>query len=244
MSNQLQPIGAFARAPSRDSTDVTLPSGRTITILETTGHEEKIFKFGGKKNIPALINQFFTGICRNLDKKEGLIEISQFENMLVGDRTAILFYSRVLTHGPLMEYNLECPHCEEKSTHEINIQEIIDSIKPYPLEDSRQSSVKLSAGEIFFELPTGNTEKKLADIQDPDVNVRLSSIRIWEKTDKGDMPVRLDNLRAKDIVLLRKAVTQTECFIDSIVKIECPSCGKKAQTTLVGDPAFLFPNMM
>jgi hypothetical protein len=242
--SQNEPLGAFGRTPTRDSLEVNLPSGRKITILETTGQEEKLFRFNGKKNLADLVNKFYAGICRNLDGKEGQTTPIQFEEMLIGDRTAILFYSRIVSHGSLMNYTLDCPHCESKSEHEIDIQEIMDKIKPYPLGEAREASAVLSQGTVYFELPTGVTEKKANEKDDIDVNAQLQLVNIWEKTANGRMPIRLENLRAKDIALLRKALRDNQCSIDSIVKVICTSCEKISRINLAGDAAFLFPNMM
>lgn len=242
--NQNQTVGAFARAPSREEKEVTLPSGRKVTILETTGHEEKIFRFGGgKKNVPALINKYYAAVCRNLDGAEGPAQVSQFESMLCGDRVMILLQSRMLTHGQIMEYNLDCPSCQERSTHEIDLQKIVEETKPYPKGNEREHCITFPEGTLWFELSTGLTEKKLADEKDPDVNAQLELTRIWEKTSHGDVPVRLENLKSKQISVLRKAIKELECEIEATVITTCPSCSQKTPTNLVGDPSFLFPNM-
>jgi hypothetical protein len=101
-------IGAFSSPFDREKREFTLPSGRRVTVLETTGREERIIS--QLKNVDRYdkINEYLSGVTENLDGKPGSQDPSVFEAMLTGDRTYILMCSRVLTHGPVMTYQLKC----------------------------------------------------------------------------------------------------------------------------------------
>lgn len=237
-------LGAFAAPFERDRKEVTLPSGRRVTVLETTGREEKILSQLGNVDRYDKINEYLAGVTEGLDGKEGRAEPSAFEPMLTGDRTYILMCARVLTHGPVLTHTLECESvsCGQSSEHEISIQDMIDQVQPYPDGDRREFSVKLDAGVLYFDMPTGKTERKIAHLPDPDLNSKYRCINLWEIVEgRGKLPVEFDNLKSKHINALRKELKSHECRIDTVVTVECPYCHLKSTFDSVGVRGFLFP---
>lgn len=235
----------FSTLPEREKKRVTLPSGRKITILETTGREEKILTRGQDRNkIPELIGEYLAGISEDLDDTTGKIDKSKFEEMLVGDRIYMLIQARVLSHGPTVTHKHKCSGCDYESEHEIDLQKILDEIKPYPNGNDREFSVEIEKNAIlWFELPNGKTEAKIARNKEVEINSKLRSLRLWTKTPSGNFPVPFDDLRSRHISLLRQAVRENECYIDTIAEIECTSCGRIEKADIVGMNDFLFPNL-
>ena len=49
-------------------------------------------------------------------------------DLLVGDRTFLLYYIRGLTYGNLYKFAITCPHCEAQSTHTYDMNELYQSV--------------------------------------------------------------------------------------------------------------------
>lgn len=239
-------LGAFSRAQEREKKEVVLPSGRRAVVMETTGREEKIISKVGENvsKMPVILNDYLAGVTESIDGVSGRPVQADFETMLAGDRLAILIHARILSHGDMMDYRLTCGRCGEVSQHTLNLAPIIDGIKPYPHQDKREFSLKVGPGEIFFELPDGRVEEKLLAIKKREVNSKLACMKLWEVTPQGaKLPVLIDELKSKYIVVLRKQVKDLECEIDTVVQMDCPGCGHTHTFDLVGDLNFLFPGL-
>ncbi len=241
--NQEKPIGFFSSAPKRAELQITLPSGRQVTILETTGQQEAIFRAITKDKPAAVVSRFLAQVTQDLDGQEGVPPENKFDEMLQWDRSTILLQVRTLSHGPIVNYKINCTKCHKKSEHEVDLQPILDSIKPYPNGDQRTFKIELDGGVLCFELPTGDTEKKLSDMPDADINKRLYALRMWEETPKGNLPVSVDNLRSKHIAALRKKLKELEAEIDAVATLVCQGCGATYSVGIVENPDFLFPNL-
>jgi len=194
------------------------------------------------KTAHAVVNRLLIDSIKDLDGAAGTVSETQVDDLLQGDRLAIILYLRVLTHGPIITYKLDCPSCKQKSEHEIDIQPVLDSIVPYPNWNAREFSIDLSGSAVFFNLPTGVTEKKISESSLRDVNARLAAMDIWEKHGEGKMMLQIDTMRSRDIATLRKSVRDLECEIDSTVQVNC-ECGETFARGILENHDFLFPNL-
>lgn len=164
--------------------------------------------------------------------------------MLTGDRTAILLHVRKITHGATVDYTHVCQFCASKSEHQIDIDDSLESMKPYPHGDQREFEVKVGPGVLHFELSTGETESRIAREDTPDINTKLSCMRLWEQAETGRLPVHVEQLKSKWIAAIRKAVKDAECVLDTMVEVLCPKCSTVARIDMVGNLDFLFPNSL
>lgn len=244
MSNQNKSLGAFSGSHERSNREVILPSGRKITVLETTGKEEQILsKLKDRK--PGILEEYLCSVTEKLDGAKGNPTSQQMLDMLSGDRTMILMYVRLLTHGEIVTYKLSCKDCNAKSEHEINIEQIIHESKPYPFREQKEFFLDLPEGKIYYELSTGETEKKIAGFKDPDINTKLACTRIWEVLEDGTkMPIKIENLKSKYISTLRKEMKEKENVLDTVTTLRCPTCKSDTIVDAVVNADFLFPNSM
>lgn len=244
MTNKV--VGVFGQNHPREKKEITLPSGRKVTVLEMTGREEMLLKIRTGKVYDAL-NAFFGALTEGLDGKEGHPDAKQLDEMLVQDRNLILLEIRRLTHGDVVERKGKCgqPTCGADMEHEIDLKDVVATLKPYPHGDQREFSVKTAAGEIFYELPTGNSERSLeSDNGELNINSHLSKLRLWEVTPSGNMPVRVEDLKSKYIVALRKSVRDNSAVLDTTVTLTCPRCHGENTVNVLGDRDFLFPALV
>lgn len=233
--------GLFGALPERERKEIVLPSGRKVTILETTGKQESLLQIG-KREVQARLNEFFAGVTENLDGKPGPTAPKAFEQMLQEDRSYILLQTRILSHGSIIEYHHACPQCKAQDVYEIDLEEVVAKTKPYPEGDKREFSVKFKEGEIWFELPTGATQAKIEALDQIDINSKLNCMRLWEATDAGKFPVSLENLKSRHIAELRKAVRAKEANLDEIALIQCRKCNTGARVNVIANLDFLFPH--
>ena len=238
-------VGFFSGLPNREKSRITLPSGRKITVLETTGREEKILsRMRDRSKVAETILEYLVSVTEDLDDQKGKISPVQFEEMLVGDRIFILLHARVLTHGSMVRHKHPCPECGSQSEHEIDTQPVIDAMKPYPGGDQREFSLDLGGGVLHYELPNGRHEAKIAKQKDLDINSKLRFLRMWEVTSQGNFPVSLDSLKSKQIAALRQDLRSHECLIDTLVELTCPQCDRVSTVDIVGMSDFLFPSLV
>jgi hypothetical protein len=156
--------GINTTAPASDTVD--LPGGylfsdgtvaTTATVRELNGLDEE-----------AIAKASTTDKAMNVILERGLVSIGEvplnkvnLDDMLVGDRDAILFGIRQATFGDTYDLSADCISCGETN-------EIIYSIEDHmtmvtldnPIED-RVFTVNVKAGEVTLTLPNGLTNKKM-----------------------------------------------------------------------------------
>lgn len=236
-------LGKFSTLPDRLEKAVTLPSGRQAVVLEMTGKEEALFRDLSTKKVADVTTKFLCSVTKSLDGNSEPVTREAIESMLVGDRTAILLHVRDVTHGPLVNFHIDCTNCHKSSEHEFSIEPVLAGIEPYPHGAELVHSIDVDGAKLFFELPTGKTERKISEFKTVDVNSKIAAMRIWEETPDGTLPVHLESLRSRHLAALRKAVKDLECRIDKTVSLVCPHCGEKFALGLTENPDFLFPGL-
>lgn len=250
----IESVGLFAGSFKREEETITLPSGRSAVVLETTGKEEALLRTSSARKDPeSAMSAFLASCVKNLDGSDKQPTAKDLTDMLSGDRTYLLLAIRKLTHGEIVEYKLTCPECNSRSEHELHIDDIFKTLVPYPNGDNRDFFAEVGPietengsvmGKIWYSLPTGKTEKQIAKVTDRDINIKLRCMSLWEETEKGSFPIDFDNLRSKWIVQLRKSIAANECKLDTTLEVECTQCRARAMTDLTQSFDFLFPAAM
>ena len=149
---------------------VSLPGGfitpmgviKTAEVRELNGlDEEAIAKSGSTAK--ALLTILNRGLEKIGDKKPTK---EDFDEMLSGDRDAILLGIRKITFGNESEFNQYCSVCEKPQLFNIDLTE---DVKVTELEDAvndRRWKVKIKAGIAVVALPNGITQKKIMENAD------------------------------------------------------------------------------
>lgn len=156
-------------APS--DSEVKLPGGliepngdviKTAEVRELTGADEESIARAGS-----------TAKAFNVLLQRGLLKLgsrevtkTDLDNLLSGDRDAILIGIRRATFGRELELQVRCPQCSSEHA------EVIDLINDVPVKDlddpiyDRTWDIKTSKGDVKVSLPTGVVQKKLMDNAD------------------------------------------------------------------------------
>lgn len=153
------------RAPS--GPEVSLPGGLiennelvgTVEVKELNGVDEE-----------AIAKASTTGKALNVLLQRGLLKVGSrdarkedLDNLLSGDRDAILIGIRRITFGETMDLDVQCGNCGVEQKAEINL---IDDVPVKKLDDpiaDRTWQIETKKGYVTVSLPTGITQKKLLE---------------------------------------------------------------------------------
>jgi hypothetical protein len=157
-----------SRAPSETSVD--LPGGyiknstviKTAEVRELNGaDEEAIAKAGSRaKALHVLLQRGLVKLGADEVTKEDL------DNLLSGDRDAILLGTRKVTFGEEMPLNVRCFTCNEDQEVVLNLTEDVPVVKLEDPIEGRAWFVNTKNGQVGVALPTGLVQKKLMDNAD------------------------------------------------------------------------------
>ena len=154
------------RVPSES--EVSLPGGyvtanneviKTAEVRELNGMDEELIAKAGS-----------AAKAFNVLLQRGLVKIGQddvnkdsIDNLLSGDRDAILIAIRRATFGDTIELNVNCPECKTPQSLSVHLEFDVPVKKlENPLED-RTFIVETKQGPVGVALPTGLVQRRLVD---------------------------------------------------------------------------------
>jgi len=164
-------------APS--NSDVILPGGfiakdgsliKNASVRELNGLDEEAVSKSGTpgKALSAMLQRGVVSIGTNPAEKDDL------DQLLSGDRDALLIGIRRVTFGDDVEFEVTCPHC--RTDLDISVS-LIDDIPirtlDDPINDRTFTYMSKKNGAIVVGLPTGAVQKKLIENSDktgPELN--------------------------------------------------------------------------
>ena len=180
------------------------------------------------------------------------------DEMLTGDRNAIMTAIRILGYGHDYRVEVECPVCSERSKQAFNLTEL-------PIKRLKISPVAEGANLFDFELPvtqkkvrfkflTGADEAELAVMQERKkkmgqrsenlVTQRLNfSIQSIDGiTDKTKISMFCRNMPARDSLELRRHIDNNEPGVEMKSWMDCPSCLEHSEVRLPLGASFFWPD--
>lgn len=182
------------------------------------------------------------------------------DDMLVGDRNAILIAIRASGYGVSYESKIECPECEASYEHEFNLGSFEtkelkqDPVKPG--ENLFSFKLPLSGKEVLFKLLTGAEEKELSLIQERikkakgvgsvenNITLRLihQIVSLDGVTDRKEIRNIVENcMLAGDSLALRKHIEKVSPGLDMTKFVTCPQCGEESEVEMAVGPEFFWP---
>lgn len=165
---------AIIKTQAPSDSEVKLPGGfisktgeviRTAEVKELNGLDEEAISKAG-----SAAKAFNVLLQRGLVKL-GSEEVTKdhIDNLLSGDRDAILIGIRRVTFGDTLTLNVQCASCTSPQTLEIDL---LEDVPTRTLEDpitERTFKVMTKQGPAVVALPTGVVQKKLVDNTDKTV---------------------------------------------------------------------------
>ncbi len=179
-------------------------------------------------------------------------------DMLAGDRNALMVAIRITGYGPEYTPVVQCPSCEQKTEYPIDLSNL--DIKPLELEPVSPGQnrfsflLPVSKKNVVFRFLTGKDEEEIANIietkkkkglaVDSVITTRLISciVSINGNEDRGAIAKQITYLPARDSLTLRKYMELHEPGIDMRCQFECPNCGHTEEVAVPMGPSFFWPN--
>ena len=213
------------------STEVLI---REVEVRELTGNdEEALSKIKNEgRQLAAILERATVRIGEEKATPRLLDEL------LVGDRDAILLGIRRATFGDDLELAVTCPHCQERQDIVLNLTQDVP-VKKHEDADERFLRVEGKRGSVLVELPTGRTQKKLLSASDSGKTVaELNTILLT------DCVTEIENeLIPGEHAVKRMSLGDRATVIDAIVKAApgpqlnevsrtCVACSKEIELPL------------
>lgn len=230
--------------------DNPLSSGK-IEIKYMTAREEDILT---SKN---LIQK---GVVIDTLLKSLIVSKINYNDLLIGDKNAVLIASRILAYGKDYEVQITCPHCSEKFQYNVDLSTFENkNIDTSGFEKgSRLFSYQLPHSKIILELrlATHSDEqsieseiKSLKKISnktgiDNEITTRLRTLIVSVNGDGSRESVNKfvnNDLLSKDSFELRKFLRNSTPDIDMSVDAECSSCGQTSNLQVPLTVDFFWP---
>lgn len=178
--------------------------------------------------------------------------------MISGDRNALMIAIRVSGYGREYQPVFNCPACEVQNELQIDLAAL--GIKPLALKPAAEHQnlfhfqLPVTKKNVGFRFLTGEEEEKILQtlevkkkkgIQNENlVTTRLLSsiVEIDGVTDRGKISKFIQFMPARDSLALRKYIDEHEPGVDMTVEFMCQSCDHVADITLPMGPSFFWPN--
>jgi hypothetical protein len=225
---------------------IGLQPNQSVHVRAMTIAEEKVL------STPRLVRS-----GQALDKifESCLMENVDSNNLLVVDRTFLLFYIRGISYGPSYEVSIKCPSCQESFEDEINLDSLQVSHADDNFDDDICAELPHSGLKIWYRLPRGSDEKNLSRhrqhmikglgnqmLDDTIVkrNIMLTN-RIEHFKDRTEIEQIINNLSVLDSNFLRDKISDPPFGVDTSVNITCPLCYHEWEMEVPIDVNFFFP---
>lgn len=230
--------------------DGELYGKETIDIRPMTAKEEDILTSRAYIKNGTVLTKLLESCIINKNIKS--------DDLISGDRNALLVSLRITGYGSDYDVEVECPECSTKSKQSFDLSQ---------LEIKRLSVDPVSFGENLFEvqLPmtkksvkvkflTGHDEremmitserkKKSGFKNETMITDRLvrSIVSVEGITDKNKITFFVKNLPARDSLALRRFLDKNEPGIIMKSWMNCPSCHEESEVGLPMGASFFWPD--
>jgi hypothetical protein len=181
------------------------------------------------------------------------------EDLLTGDRNAILINLRITGYGDEYETKTNCPSCGHTNKREILLSSLSSKEVPFKPDSDGMFTVQLPKckANIRFRLLTGRDEqrlRKVAELGKKTIgkNVKVETI-LTEKyllqimdvngnTDKTYIKKFISVMPIADSLFFREYLSQVEPGIDLNHDFECENCGKNYEQEVPITAKLFWPN--
>jgi hypothetical protein len=201
---------------------------KTAEVRELTGKDEEYI--GKAPTLAKAFNGLLERAVISLGDEPVTSDI--VDQLLVGDRDALLLGIYKVTFGNVVELRGYCARCTEYQDVEINVDEDIKVITLKNPIDDRNFTIKGKKNNYLVALPTGTTQKTLLNNADKTVP-ELTTLLLEQTVLEIDGNPVISKLQAQNIGLADRRKIGEELakrapgpkFDD--VEVDCPNCEGK-----------------
>ena len=247
----------FVELPSRGkfySTDHPLHGKEVIEMRYMTAKDEDIL------TSPALLKN---GVAIDRLIENLIIDKNvTANNLLLGDKNAVILAARISGYGEQYEVNVRCPSCNATIEHSFDLSQIPHN---HGIQPNDNDNVSLTTEGTFlvtlpktqfnaeFRLLNGGDEtyleqaaNKLKKLKLPEASATTLLKQLVISVNGGAVPSEIsnfiDNMPAQDARYLRACVVTVTPNIDMTQDVECSSCGTTTEMAVPFTSEFFWPN--
>ena len=181
------------------------------------------------------------------------------DEMLIGDRNAILVGIRVTGYGADYAVNVTCPACGQDFVNHFSLAGLkLKNLTVKPVQPNTnlfEFTLPSSGQVVHFKLLNGQDEtevakimeskKKLGNPVEAGVTTRLfqSVVSINGESERSRVKYLVENMRALDSRALRKYIDDIEPGVDMSQKILCSACDTQSEVVMPLGMSFFWPDI-
>lgn len=229
------------------SKDNPLSKG-VIELKYPTAREEDILTSQGKDTIERFLNALVLTPDVNLN------------DMVNGDKDALLMASRIITYGPDYNINIQCTNCKAKNQVNVNLNEMSDiefdeSKMIAPNTNEFEFILPHSKKVIRFKLITGNDENAIHDLENTRRRAKMKEVQrvVSDRLKASIISVDGnadtifinnfvdDDLRSLESKELRKYIELVSPAYNYAIGYTCDTCNSEEGVMLPLTAEFFFP---
>lgn len=233
------------------SPDSKLYKTTQVQIKAMTAKEEDLL------TSPALLKQgkAITEVIKSCLMTPGI----DIDDMLIGDRNALMISIRITGYGSIYPVNVKCNACGHSNKLDVDLSSLplkFLEIKPVsPGENLFEYTLPVTKKKVCFKFLNAHDEKErkqtLENMQkhfgkdyEPTVTMLLESliVSIDGITDKNKIKHFVMNMPAYDSRSLRNYIKQSEPGVDMNTELTCENCSTKSEVAVPVNASFFWPD--
>jgi hypothetical protein len=180
------------------------------------------------------------------------------DEMLTGDRNALMTAVRITGYGADYKVEVDCPACGEKSKQAFDLTELpIKRLTIPPVAEGAnlfEFVLPVSKKRVRFKFLTGADEAELAVVQERKKKQGMAADNLVTQrlmfavqavegvTDKSKIATFIRNMPARDSLELRRHIDNNEPGVEMKSWMDCPSCLEHSEVRLPIGAAFFWPD--
>lgn len=225
-------------------------SKETIEIRAMTAKEEDILTSRALIKKGTVITELI---------KSCLVDKSiNVDDMISGDRNAVMTALRITGYGSDYTVGVECPECTHQSKQTFMLTDLpIKRLEINPMAEGAnlfEYTLPVTKKKIQFKFLTGRDETEMSTIAERQkkqgqktdnlVTSRLqhSIVAIDNITDRSKINHFVKNMPARDSLSLRKFIDANEPGIEMKAWMQCPNCHEHSEVNLPLGATFFWPD--
>jgi hypothetical protein len=232
------------------NTESPLHNRETVDVRAMTAKEEDILTSRAFIKKGTVITELIKSCL--IDKRINVDE------MISGDRNALMISLRITGYGSEYDVDIHCPECGTKSKQAFDLANLgIKRLEIDPAvagENLFEYDLPVTKQKVQFKFLDGNDEndinvmlerrKKRGFQADNHITTRLKAciVSVGNIKDKAKLSLFVQNMPARDSMMLRRFIDKNEPGIDMNVEMDCPHCSECSEVALPLGASFFWPD--
>ncbi len=232
--------------------DIKCPSGLRLSVRGLKGKELKILEDKQLQRSGVFVDKLFNACVQEVldggpyDTAPGAA--IAWDNVLIGDRYAVLLAIRAETFGQDYNFSIQCKHCDEKIQWNLRLDELpVQELSPEDAAAFSKNEPMIAVVDgktIKFKLGTGKDEKAAAQhkkIDNAIVTMLARKIVEIEGVQSGLVRAYLEELDLAPLLRIQKELQRRDCGTETTISIACPECEGEFEVELPLGRSFWIP---